>query len=183
MGSSATIAYERIAVDLLRGLRREGGAEDLPTPADVARRYRVSLATAQFVCRAARTRLRTGIAPTRRPRALAPDRPAPPRNAADLTPEAIARDLWERARSGGIAAALPTQDVLADSYGVPRAVIRAAVADLTRQGRAEFRGRAGTRLLLPEPEPEREPAAEDPVPVPVPEVGPGLSAVPRPARR
>ncbi|WP_424216259.1 hypothetical protein ACN20G_29380 (plasmid) [Streptomyces sp. BI20] len=142
--------YERIATDVLRRMAARGGPARgrVPAPTTIAREYGVSVTTARFVCRAARTRLRVGNAPLR---SAAPAvRPAPAARG-DLRSEEIASDLWRRVESGELRGMFPSQLSLAAHYRVPRSRVRKALRGLIDEGRAVDHGTGGVRILRPLP--------------------------------
>ncbi|WP_424216865.1 GntR family transcriptional regulator (plasmid) [Streptomyces sp. BI20] len=139
--------YEEIATDLLLHMAERSGPArgTVPPPETVARHYHVSATTAQFVCRAARTRLRIGNAPAR-PSEAAPC-PAAGLPTHDSLATLVTDDLRRRMVVGELRGFLPSQLTLATAYAVSRPTVRKAVARLTAEGRLAPHRPEGTRIL------------------------------------
>ncbi|MFE0104846.1 GntR family transcriptional regulator [Streptomyces sp. NPDC059009] len=146
--------YQSMAEDLVHRLVQhpETATTRLLDAEAVARHYHVSATTAEFVRRAARTRLRLQHAPACE--AAGPTEQEAAFAAADTSPAAfrqVAQDLLVRINSGELTGMLPSQVQLATHYRVSRFTIKRAVGVLTQQRVVKCHGSAGTRILAPGP--------------------------------
>ena len=128
--------YQVIADDLVRHLTREVPHRPVPPAAEIARRYRIPNPTAQFVWRAASTRLR------------APLHSAVGFQVSGQRPVwlRVADDLRARIYSGHLYGRLPSRAVLARQYGVAEGSVDKAARALVREGLLVAAGAQGTHV-------------------------------------
>ncbi|MBC9718858.1 GntR family transcriptional regulator [Streptomyces sp. TRM66268-LWL] len=132
--------YQLIAEDLLAHLTAPLPARAVPAVSEIARRYRIPYATAQFVRRAVLTRLRPA-ADCATSGTAAASRHAWQR---------VADDLSHRIRTGQLTGTLPTRPELAAQYQVSVDTVSKAAHALTDAGLLAPASARGTRVL-PQP--------------------------------
>ncbi|MEV6978540.1 GntR family transcriptional regulator [Kitasatospora sp. NPDC093806] len=131
-GTSPRPHYRTIAVHLVRGLPPGVSADRLPPAWKIARWYQIPLSMAQFVRRAATTRLRP-------PLQLLPGDPGCPAWAR------VAADLRDGIREGRLSGRLPGRKALAAAYGVGTDTVGKALEMLAEEHLVEARqGQQGT---------------------------------------
>ncbi|MGV9267476.1 GntR family transcriptional regulator [Kitasatospora sp. NPDC003701] len=131
-GTSSRPCYRSLAARLLQGLPPGLAPEQLPPPWKIARWYQIPVATAQFVRRAAVTRLRP-------PLRLLPEDPACPAWVG------LAADLRARIRAGRLSGRMPGRKPLAAAYGVGVDTVGKALVLLADEQLIEIRpGAKGT---------------------------------------
>lgn len=128
--------YQVIADDLVRHLAREVPHRPVPPVVEIARRYQISNPTAQFVWRAAVTRLRA-------PLHSAVGFPVSGQRSVWLR---VADDLRARIHSGQLQGRLPSRAALAREYGVAEGSVDKAARALVREGLLVAAGAQGTRV-------------------------------------
>ncbi|MBC9719698.1 GntR family transcriptional regulator [Streptomyces sp. TRM66268-LWL] len=129
--------YQVLAEDLLDDLTATLPARPVPAADEIARRYRIPYPTAQFVRRAALTRLRPAgdYATTGTP---VVSRPVWKR---------VADDLRHRIRTGQLTGTLPTRPVLAEHYQVSVDSVSKAAQFLAKEGLLGPATPHGTKVL------------------------------------
>ncbi|MFD7454723.1 GntR family transcriptional regulator [Kitasatospora sp. NPDC059827] len=134
-GARPRPCYRELAGYLVRRLPPGSPPERLPPAREIARRYRIPLATAQFVRRAAVTRLRPPVQ-------LLPDDPGCPPWVG------VAADLRTRIETGQLTGRLPGRKPLAATYRVGACTVRKALDLLAHERLVEIRpGTQGTYIV------------------------------------
>ncbi|MFE2309340.1 GntR family transcriptional regulator, partial [Streptomyces sp. NPDC059411] len=121
-----------------RRVGQPGTDPRIPDAGEIAKRYRIPYPTAQFVRRAARTRLRTPGA-----------RYAPPRVGVTHAWELIADLIRGRILDRGLRGRLPNRPTLATEYRVSVDTVSKAVQALEREGLVVCNRHQGTYVIDP----------------------------------
>ncbi|MFE2285540.1 winged helix-turn-helix domain-containing protein [Streptomyces sp. NPDC059443] len=130
--------YQLLADDVVRRVGQPGTDPRIPDAGEIAKRYRIPYPTAQFVRRAARTRLRTPGA-----------RYAPPRVGVTHAWELIADLIRGRILDRGLRGRLPNRPTLATEYRVSVDTVSKAVQALEREGLVVCNRHQGTYVIDP----------------------------------
>ncbi|MBC9719489.1 GntR family transcriptional regulator [Streptomyces sp. TRM66268-LWL] len=141
----STPRYQQIAEDLLERLAETLPPRDVPTTGRIARYYQIPYPTAQFVRRAALTRMRPPIGGLGSSGAATPHRQAWRR---------VADDLRHHINAGHLTGRLPARPELAALFNVSVDTASKAVRSLTEAGLLVSAGPRGTYVL-------RQPASTD----------------------
>lgn len=129
--------YQHLADDLVARLAHASPPQPVPSDAELTRIYNVPLFTAQFIRRAAITRLRP---PRKVPRA------EPPSQRTEGVWWRIADDLREQIVSGRLRGQLPNRPRLAATYRVSTSTLTKAIQELVREGLVTVHGSQGTHI-------------------------------------